>query len=78
MSLKNGPVLERAPVKLSIMLAPDVHDALADYALIHAAEFGREIALTDLASLMIARFLKSDAGFRRARKALRQSPAAKE
>lgn len=78
MSLKIGPVGTRAPVKLTIMLAPETHDALIDYAAIHARENGREITSGDLAAMMIARFLKTDAGFRRARKALRQSPAARE
>ena len=70
MSLKIGPVNERTSVKLGMSLPPEVHEALADYALIHAQEFGREIALAELAALMIERFLQSDAGFRRARKIL--------
>ena len=78
MSLKIGPVIERASVKLGVSLAPDVHDALADYALIHAREHGRELPLPELAALMIERFLKSDAAFRRARKSLRQPKAATE
>ena len=73
MRLKIGPVIERASVKLGVSLSPDVHDALADYALLHAREHGRELALADLAALMIEKFLWTDAGFRRARKALRQS-----
>lgn len=77
MSLKIGPVIERAPLKLGVSLAPDVHDALADYALLHAQEFGRDIALTELAALMIERFLQSDAGFRRARKTLTSSSSSK-
>jgi len=72
-SLKIGPVANRAPVRFSVVLAPDVHDALADYARLHAQEFGRDIRLPDLAALMIERFLKSDAGFRRARKTLADS-----
>ena len=78
MSLKIGPVIDRAPVKLALSLPPAAHDALADYARIHAQEFGREIPLADLAALMIERFLKSDAAFRRARKSLRQPKAATE
>ncbi len=73
MSLKIGPVVERAPIKLGVSLAPDVHDALADYALLHARAHGRELALADLAALMIEKFLETDAGFRRARKTFRQS-----
>jgi hypothetical protein len=78
MSLKIGPVIERASVKLGVSLAPDAHDALADYARIHAREHGKELPLGDLAALMIERFLKSDAAFRRARKSLRQPTAATE
>ena len=78
MSLKIGPVARRAPLKLTIALAPDIHDALADYARLHAREFGREIALAELAALMIERFLQSDAGFRRARKTLTRSSSSKE
>lgn len=77
MSLKIGPVANRSPLKLTIALAPDIHDALADYARLHAKEFGREIALGELAALMIERFLQSDAGFRRARKTLTSSSSSK-
>ena len=77
MSLKIGPVADRAPVKLHVALAPDIHDALADYARLHAQEFGRDIKLPDLAALMIERFLKTDAGFRRARKNLTNSSNSK-
>ena len=77
MSLKIGPVADRSPVKISIAIAPDIHDALADYARLHAQEFGRDIKLPDLASLMIEQFLKTDAGFRRARKSLTSSSSSK-
>ena len=77
MSLKIGPVANRSPVKISIVLAPNIHDALADYARLHAQEFGRDIKLPDLAALMIERFLQSDAGFRRARKNLTSSTSSK-
>lgn len=78
MTLKIGPVAEPVAVKLAIKLPPDAHDALADYARIHAAEFGREIRVADLAALMIERFLASDAAFRRARRSLRKIEEAKE
>lgn len=32
MTLKLGPIPERAPIKLNISLAPSVHEALVDYA----------------------------------------------
>jgi hypothetical protein len=77
-TLKIGPILDRAPVRLAVVLPPNAHDALTDYARIHAQEFGREISLGDLAALMIDRFLQSDAAFRRARKSLGQPKAATE
>ena len=78
MSLKIGPVAERTPVKVAVMLPPNAHDALADYARIYAKEFGREIPLADLAALMIERFLQSDAAFTRARKSMGTNQVAKE
>lgn len=71
MSLKIGPVPDRAPVKVSLVLPPEAHDALLDYAALHARTFGRESAPAELAALMIDRFLKSDRAFQRARKSLR-------
>lgn len=78
MTLKIGPIIERASVRLAVVLSPATHDALADYALIHARAHGRELPLGDLAALMIERFLQSDAAFRRARKSLRQPKSATE
>lgn len=78
MTLKIGPIVERASVRLAVVLPPNTHDALTDYARIHAQAFGKELPLADLAALMIERFLQSDAAFRRARKSLRQPKAATE
>lgn len=78
MTLKIGPIVDRASVRLAVVLPPDTHDALADYARIHAQAFGKELPLVDLGALMIDRFLASDAAFRRARKSLRQPKAATE
>lgn len=78
MSLKVGPLPDRSPVKLTLALAPSIHAALQDYAAIHKREFGGEASVADLAALMIEQFLQSDSAFRRARKSLRQSAAAKE
>lgn len=77
-TLKLGPIPDRTPVKLSLSLAPDIHDALADYAALHAKEFGRTAPLAVLASLMIEQFLEGDANFKRARKSLRPSTTTEE
>jgi hypothetical protein len=73
MSLKIGPIPDRAPVKLTLSLAPETHTALADYAALHANAYGVETPVAKIAAIMIERFLAADAGFRRARKTLRQS-----
>ncbi|HBS33628.1 MAG TPA: DUF2274 domain-containing protein, partial [Parvularcula sp.] len=41
-------------------------------------EFGKKTPASELAVLMIERFLNSDAAFRRARKSLRQPTSEKE
>lgn len=78
MTLKIGPIIDRAPVRLAVVLPPNTHDALTDYARIHAQAFGKELSPGDLAALMIDRFLQSDAAFRRARRSLHQTKAATE
>lgn len=78
MNLKLGPLPDRNPVKLSLSLTPDVHDALRDYAALHARAHGQEAPLADLAARMIEEFLNSDAAFKRARKGLERQPATKE
>jgi len=78
MSLKIGAVPERKSVRIALSLPPDIHAMLADYAAIHAREFGTKTPASELAVLMIERFLNSDAAFRRARKSLRQPKSEKE
>jgi hypothetical protein len=78
MSLKIGAVPERKSGRITLSLPPDIHAMLADYAAIHAAEFGKKTQVSELAVLMIERFLNSDAAFRRARKSLRQPASEKE
>lgn len=71
MSLKLGPLPDRKLVKLSLSLAPDVHEALIDYAAIHTREYGSDVKPNDVASLIVERFLGSDSQFKRMRKSLR-------
>jgi hypothetical protein len=58
---------DRTPVKLSISVMPDLHQALTDYAALHAATYGRDEPVTELIPAMLAGFLESDRGFSRAR-----------
>lgn len=76
MSLKLGPIPDRNPVKMSIALPPDVHDALSDYAAIYKRDYGSEATVSELGALMIEKFLDSDSQFKRARKLIGQSNSA--
>jgi hypothetical protein len=78
MSLKLGPLPDRNPMKVAIVLSPEVYNALGDYAALHAKSYGKEAPLPDLAALMIEEFLKTDAAFKRARKAFEKQPSSKE
>ncbi|WP_428408696.1 DUF2274 domain-containing protein [Hyphococcus sp.] len=72
MSLKLAQLPDRAPVKLTIQLTPDQISALADYADIYEATYGKRESIEQLAPEMIDAFLSGDAGFKRARKELHQ------
>ena len=56
---------ERAPVKLTISLAPELSQALADYSAAYAEAYGREEPLAELVPAMLAQFIESDRSFAR-------------
>jgi hypothetical protein len=56
----------RAPVKLTISVLPELHQALADYVL-YAEAYGREEPVAELIPAMLTAFLESDRGFARSR-----------
>ena len=70
MSLRIGQLPDRTPVKLIVSVDPDLASALADYAAIYAETYGAEEKPETLVPAMLDMFLSSDAGFKRARKAL--------
>lgn len=61
MSLKLGPIPERAPVKLNISLAPPVHEALVDYA---AYQDMRHVSWGDLRTKSLNCFRKTSESLR--------------
>lgn len=65
--LRLAKLPDRTPVKLSIQVTPDLHQALTDYAALYAKAYDREEAIADLIPAMLAAFLESDRGFARAR-----------
>ena len=70
MSLRIGQLPDRTPVKLTVSVDPDLASALTDYAAIYAETYGAEEKPETLVPAMLDMFLSSDAGFKRARKAL--------
>ncbi|MGJ3647614.1 DUF2274 domain-containing protein [Sphingomonas sp. GlSt437] len=60
---------DRTPIKLSISVLPDLHQALADYAGLYAQTYGRDEPVAELIPAMLATFLESDRAFVRERDA---------
>lgn len=62
--LKLARLPDRTPVKLTIAVLPELHQALADYAALYAEVYGREEPVAELIPAMLASFLESDRAFR--------------
>lgn len=58
---------DRTPVKLSILVLPDLHQALIDYAALYASTYGHDEPVAELIPAMLSAFLESDRTFSRAR-----------
>lgn len=65
--LKLPQLSDRNPVKLSIAVMPDLHQALIDYAALYATTYGRDEPVAELIPAMLAAFLESDRSFARNR-----------
>lgn len=66
--LRLAKLPDRAPVKLTIALSPDLNQALIDYCELYAEAYGTREPITDLVPAMLAAFLESDRAFAKARK----------
>ena len=71
--LKLAKLPDRTPVKLAIMITPDLQNALRDYAAIYAQAYGIEEPIGELIPAMLAAFLESDRNFARARETVQRS-----
>jgi len=84
MAKPNKPTLRIAklpnltPVKLTVSLEPEVHQMLEDYAKIYGESYGESVKPAELVPSMIAGFLATDNGFKRARKVLKNSPSSQK
>ncbi len=67
--LKLAKLPERKPVKMTINLAPDLHQALTEYAAVYETVYGRAEPVGNLVPYMLTSFLESDRGFAKARRA---------
>lgn len=59
---------DRTPVKIAIMVPPELNRALGDYAAAYEAAYGQAEAVTELIPAMLAAFLDGDREFARARR----------
>ncbi|API59649.1 transposase [Tardibacter chloracetimidivorans] len=59
---------DRTPVKLTILLSPQLHADLGRYSEAYEAAYGKQEGIAELIPFMLASFLESDPAFRRARK----------
>jgi len=68
--LKLPKLPDRTPIKLAIIVMPDLHRALNDYAAIYNEAYGQSEPLAELVPHMLASFLASDREFAKARERL--------
>jgi len=59
---------QRAPVKLTISLSPELSRALDDYAAAYEAAYGEHETVAELVPFIIESFLRTDRAFSKSRK----------
>lgn len=75
MDLKLPKLPDRAPVKMTISISPDLKHALDDYAAAYEAAYGEAESVADLVPYMLRSFLAGDRGFAKVRNRLGQDGA---
>jgi hypothetical protein len=65
--LKLGKLPDRTPVKLTIVITPDLQAALPAYAALYASIYAVDEPVVELIPAMLATFLESDRTFARSR-----------
>ncbi len=66
--LKLPKLPDRAPVKITITVSPELSLALRQYAGLYRATYGEAESIAALLPFMLGNFLESDRGFAKARK----------
>lgn len=64
MAIRLPRLPDRNPVKLTITLAPELHQGLTDYAGLYAETYGQAESVQDLIPFMLQGFLESDRSFK--------------
>lgn len=67
--LKLARIPERTPVKLTILVAPELNETLKAYAAAYQEAYGTSEPIAELVPAIIAAFIESDREFGRARQA---------
>ena len=66
--LRIGKLPDLTPVKMTIQVDPELHQLLEDYARIYNESYEGSVRSAELVPSMLAGFLASDSGFKKARK----------
>lgn len=67
-AIKLARLPDRTPVKLTILVSPELNRALGDYAEAYAAAYGEAEPVAELVPAILSAFLRSDRAFLRGRK----------
>jgi hypothetical protein len=73
--LKLPRIPDRTPVKLTILVPPELNESLNDYAAAYQEAYGAVASVAELVPAMLASFIASDREYGRARRARRQGRA---
>jgi len=65
--LKLAKLANRTPIRMTIMLSPNLHAALSDYASLYEQTYGSRETVADLVPAMLSAFLEGDRAFTRRR-----------
>ena len=70
MTLKLSKLPKRTPIRITATFPPEIHEALTDYARIYEQDYDVKEKIEDLVPYIIASFLDTDNGFKKARRQL--------
>ncbi len=76
--MKLAKLPDRTPVKITMMVSPELNRMLQDYAAYYATAYGTEESVGELCPYMLAAFVEADKGFQKARKDAGNTRAEKE